>query len=204
MNNKKKLPVLVSDFKLIELNRVANRFVKNFSAKIFPLMLKYGVLDEPHIKKYLQCDTMEVIYKDAMRENPETIKRMEQMSFFCDIDAWADIRDCNSPVKSPNEKGFIFAPMPLKDYNYRKSIMRAISVKDGGLFVDEKILEDECIIKPTEKQEKLYEIAAEFCETLKEMGFHKRSVNSIIINTRSGIKPYISGIMDSNAFSEKK
>lgn len=204
MNNKKKLPVLVSDFKLIELNRVANRFVKNFSEKIFPLMLKYGVLDEPHIKKYLQCETMEDIYRDALKENPETIKRMEQMSFFCDIDAWADIRDCNSPVKSPTEKGFIFAPMPLKDYNYRKSIMRAIFVKDGGLFVDEKILEEECIIKPTEKQQKLYEIAAEFCETLKEMGFHKRFVGSIIVNTRSGIKPSISGIMDSNAFSEKK
>ena len=204
MNDKKKLPVLVSDFKLIELNRVANKFVKDFSAGIFPIMLKYGVLDEPHIKKYLQCDTTEEIYKDAMRENPETIQRMEQMSIFCDTDAWAEIRDCNSPVKSPTEKGFIFAPMPLKDYNYRKSIMRAIFIKDGGLFVDEKILEEECIIKPTEKQQKLYEIAAEFCETLKEMGFHKKAVNSIIVNTKSGIKPTISGIMDSNMLREKK
>lgn len=204
MNNKKKLPVLVSNFKLVELNRTANRFAKDFSGGIYPVMLKYGVLDEPHIKKYLQCETMEEIYKDAMRENPETIKRMEQMSIFCDTDAWAEIRDCNSPVKSPTEKGFIFAPMPLKDYNYRKSIIRAISIKDGDLFVDEKILEEECIIKPTEKQQKLYEIAAEFCETLKEMGFHKRSVNSILVNTSNGIKPSISGIMDSYTLSEKK
>ena len=196
MNNKKKLPVFVSELRLMEFRRVANYFAKEFTELIFPVMLKYGILDEPHIKKYLQSETMEDIYRDALKENPGTIKEMEKLSVFCDVDVWANIRSINSPVKNPSDEGFVFAPMPRSDYNYRQSIIKAMSVKDGKIFVDDKILEEECIVKPTDKQQELFEMVVNFCEALKEKNFHRKLVNTLFVNTPGGIKPNVNGIVN--------
>lgn len=204
MNKKQIMPVFISELRLMEFRRVADYFAKEFTKVVYPVMLKYGLLDEPHIKKYLQSETMEDIYRDALKENPGTIKEMESLSVFCDVDAWENIRSKNSPVKNPSDEGFVFNPMPRSDYNYRQSIIKAIFVKDGKIFVDDKILEEECIVKPTDQQQELFEMVANFCEALKEKNFHRKVVNTLFVNTPGGIKPNINGIMNNSIWLTRK
>jgi hypothetical protein len=204
MTEKKKLPTLVSDFKKVSLKRIARYMASDFHSFIYPVLLKFGLLDEVHVKKYLTCETTEEIYNDALAENPDFIKYLDNVSLYGNEDVWAAIRDKNSPVKSPKEEGFIFAPMPGSESRLFKSASKTLYLEDGKILVDDKILENECIITPTDRQQELYEMVKDFCDALKEKNYHKNYINSLFMYGSDGIMPNIQGIIGTIWVSIKK
>lgn len=204
MSNNKNLPILISDLRKSQLERVARITAKNYMERVYPILLDFGLLNEAHIKKYLTSTTMEDIYQDALKENPEKMRFLGQMEYLDEVDVWAKIRATDSPVKNPGEEGFIFAPLPCTDSPLHKTATKALFVENGKVYVNYIIIDEESIVKPTDKQQELYEIVANFCEALKEKGFHKRVASTLIINTPDGVKPSIEGIMGSVWYSIKK
>ena len=130
-----------------------------------------------------------------LKENPETIKRLEQQGLLKEEDVWEQIRSIDSPVKSPKEEGFIFAPMPRTDARLYKSAVKALYVKNGVICVNDEIIDDESVIQPTNSQQELYEMVEGFCEALREKNFNKRLIGSLFVNTRDGIQPNIKDII---------
>ena len=61
-----------------ELPRAARSKAASFKREVYPTLLNFGLLDDEHVQKYLNCVTMEEIYKDALKENRQSITLLEQ------------------------------------------------------------------------------------------------------------------------------
>lgn len=166
MNGKKEMPVVVNDWQESLDNRAANRMIKLYETEVYPILFRLGLLDDEHIKKYLGCSSMEDIYKDALLKDKKKLLYLERESFFNGTDLWEPFRDKKSPVNSPSEIGFIFRKLPGSDYGRKRSIARAMLVENGKITLDKEAIAKMCIITPTEKQRKIYEITANFCEEI--------------------------------------
>lgn len=201
---KKSFPLMVNKSFEEGLNRFAEATVKLFNSEIFPLLLNFGLLDDKHIEKYLTCDTVEDIYKDALTENPNSIYAMEQQAFVEElkenpkdrVDVWSILRDPKSEVKSPKEEGFIFRSIPGSDSRNRKTILKALSVKDLKFHIDTEYLTEASIVHPTDSQIELYNMLSDFCEAFNKKDFHKkRNILGLFSSNKNGIYPNIYSIL---------
>ena len=210
--SKKNFPVMVNEDLRNALYRHAKAKVKNFKESIYPLLFELDLFDEAHIKKYLNCDTMEAIYKDALTENPKYIFKLEQKYILEQEkkkgereDIWKFLRDPKSPVQSPNEEGFIFAAMPLADSYYKGILSKALSVKNAEIITDTNLLDEVSIIKPTDQQRELFDMLSDFCELFNKKGFYKKyNILGLIFGDANGIHPSIANILQKQWITEKK
>ncbi len=179
------------------LPKHAKFFVAKFKADIYPILYIFGMLDDKHIQKYLRSVSVEEIYKDALIENKEAVARLEQETL-CDEerDVWKPLRmDC-SPVKSPKEDGFVFRSMPLHDCGLRSILLKAISVKNGKLLIDESILLEASTIKPTSEQLELWDMLADFCERFNKKGLNKKhDIKVLFVQKEGGVCPNIYAVL---------
>lgn len=203
----KSFPVVVNTSLEDGLNRRAEFIVKSFKAEIYPLLLKFGLLDDNHIRKYLACDTTEAIYSDALKENPSTIYALKQQAFVEElkedpkqrIDVWSIFRDFRSEVKSPEEDGFIFRPIPGSNHHNRFVVLKALSVKNLCFSIDREFLKEISIVKPTDEQIELYNMVKDFCEAYNNNNFYKkRCVTNLFSSNANGIFPNIHNILGLN------
>lgn len=197
MNKTKQLPVLRSTRKFLALKTAADNLVNAFTKSIIPTMNRLGITDDEHIRKYLYSFSMEDLYLDAISENAEKIKVYESMYESLGRDYWAALRDRKCDVKSPQKEGFVFAQLPIARTTpvYRDSVLKAISVNDGVLQIDEKVLENECIIHPSEKDVELYHLIEEFCSKFEALNYKKRSLQSVITYKNGHLAPNFTGIV---------
>ena len=201
---KKNFPVLVNTHLEDGLNRVAIATVKGFEKEIFPVLLKTGLLDDKHIEKYLSCDTVEAIYKDALIENPSSIYALEQQEIVENlkedpkrrVDVWRIFREPSNKARSPIEDGFVFRSIPGFDARNRKGILNAISVKNLKFSIDKEYLRKISIIHPTEEQIDLYNMLLEFCEAYNKKGYHKKyDIPVLFLFSPAGISPCANSIL---------
>ena len=203
----KTFPVLVNQSLEDRLNHVAELTVRRFNTEIFPLLLKFGLLDDKHVEKYLACDTTEAIYKDALAENPSSIYALEQEALIEELkenpkerkDVWSIFRGTTTEAKSPSEEGFIFKPIPGADSRNRKYILKALSVKKLKFSIDREYLKEVSIIHPTEKQIELYNMLSDFCEAYNKKEFQKwKPINYVLFSNAKEIFPSLHNILGVN------
>lgn len=210
--SKKAFPIMVNEDLRHALYRHAEAKVKQFKKDIYPLLLELDLFDDAHIQKYLNCDTKEAIYKDALTENQKYIFRLEQKYNIEQQkkedereDVWKFFRSPKSPVKSPNEEGFIFAALPLADSYYKHILEQALSVKKGEILIDTNILDEVSIIKPTDEQKELYNVVSDFCEIMNSKKLYKKyHISGLFFGDASGIHPNIHSILKKQWITEKK
>ena len=201
---KRNFPVVVNkDFENV-LNRYAESTVKRFNTEIFPLLLKFGLLDDKHVEKYLACDTTEAIYKDALAENPSSIYALEQEALVEELkenpkerkDVWSMFRGTITEAKNPSDEGFIFKPIPGADFRNRKAILNALSVNNLKFSIDREYLKEVSIVHPTERQVELYNMLSDFCEAYNKKNFHKwKPINCVLFGNANGIYPSVHNIL---------
>lgn len=184
----KDFPILVNGRLEEDLLRVSDLFVRRFESEIYPILYRFGLLDDAHIQKYLSCDTMEEIYNDAMTENRGKMLYLERGSLFGDgkKDIWKAIRSSLSPVKSPQEDGFIFGDIPCSDYAYKDILLKSFSVNNCKISVNKELFKKFSIIKPTDKQRELYALLVEFCTELEKKNYQKRGLYGLFTFSKSG------------------
>ena len=206
MNNNRVFPTIVSTYLEEEHLRVARNIARSYKNGVYPILFRLRLWDDEHIRKYLGCTTAEEIYKDAMEENKEYILFLDQEADFKEEDFWKIIRDESSPVKKPNEEGFVFKKLPGFDYRHRKLIVKSLSVDNREIQINEDILQAGSVVVPSEKQRELYNIVADFCDELKSKGFSKRYVGELLLNQYNTgmIIPNLGGILELVHFYEKK
>ena len=210
--SKKNFPVMVNEDLRNAIQRHANAKVKNFKELIYPLLLELDLLDEAHIKKYLNCDTKEAIYKDALTENAKYIFKLEQKYLIEQQkkesereDVWKFLRDPKSPVQSPNEEGFIFAAMPLADSSYKNILKHVLSVKNADILIDTNLIEEVSIIKPTDEQKELFDVVSDFCEIMNSKKLYKKyHIPGLFFVDANGIHPNIHVILRKEWITMKK
>ena len=201
--SKKSFPTMVNSNLEFELPRAARNKAASFKRDVYPTLLDFGLLDDEHVQKYLNCGTMKEIYEDALKENRRSITLLEQKALVEAAkdekhreDVWKFLRDSKSPVKSPKEDGFIFAPLPFSDYSNNGVITKALSVKDLDILVDEQFLKDLCVIKPSDEQKELWDMLEDFCENFNKKNFHKKyCIPNLFIGDGNGIRPNIYGVL---------
>ena len=201
---KKTFPVVVNMELEYSLNRRAKATVKLFNTEIFPLLLKFGLLDDKHVEKYLACDTTEAIYKDALAENPSSIYALEQEALVEELkenpkerkDVWSIFRGSITEAKHPSDEGFIFKPIPGADFRNRKAILNALSVNNLKFSIDREYLKEVSIVHPTERQVELYNMLSDFCEAYNKKNFHKwKPINCVLFGNAKGIYPSLHNIL---------
>ena len=206
MEKTKEFPVMVNDYLTWRLPRAAKQFVEEFTGGVYPMLHKFGILDDEHIQKYIYSLSRKDIYEDVLRDNPDVIKGMEQDALFePERDVWRIFRDCRSPVKSPLEDGFIFASMPMHDYSNRNFICKSLSVHNKEILIDKDFLLNGCIIRPSEQQKELWALLSDFCEKFNEGGFYKKwFANHLFVHSNKGIKPSIEMLLGRTDISRKR
>lgn len=184
----KDFPILVNGYLEDDLLRVSALFVRRFESEVYPTLYRFGLLDDTHIQKYLSCDTMEDIYKDAMTENEDKMLYLERGALFGDgeEDIWKAIRSRLSPVKSPKEDGFIFKDLPCRDYGHINTLRKSCSVNNCKISVDKELFQKVSIIKPTDKQRELYALLVDFCTELEKKNYQKLGLYSLFTLSKSG------------------
>ena len=201
---KRTFPVVVNKNVEDGLNHYAESTVKRFNTEIFPLLLKFGLLDDKHVEKYLACDTTEAIYKDALAENPSSIYALEQEALVEELkenpkerkDVWSMFRGATSEAKHPSDEGFIFKPIPGADFRNRKAILNALSVNNLKFSIDREYLKEVSIVHPTERQVELYNMLCDFCEAYNKKDFHKwKPINCVLFGNANGIYPSVHNIL---------
>lgn len=193
-NEKREMPAMVNTDREYRLNRLAERIVKDYTRRVFPILYNFGLLDDGHIKKYLGCYTTEEIYKDAMSENPGRMLDLEREASFYGEDLWASIRDRTSPVESPSEEGFLFARLP-GDEPCKMVVIKALSVKDCKIHIDRKVLYEESVLYPSQESQELYALLADFCEEFERLNHKKKHLYSLLEYEGGKWRPNICGIM---------
>lgn len=187
MEKSKKMPIMVNDYLVWRLPLAAKQFVAEFTGGVYPILHRFKILDDAHIQKYLFSLSREDIYNDVLKSDPEVIKDLEQDALFePERDIWGIFRDGTSPVKTPQEEGFVFAKMPFADYSNRNTICKALSVRNKEIFIDEKYLLDVCIVHPTEQQKELWALLSDFCEKFNEAGYYKKWLVNHLFNQQGG------------------
>ena len=206
MEKTKEFPVMVNAYQAWRLPLVAEQFVAEFTGGIYPILHRFKIFDDKHIEKYLYSLSRKDIYEDVLRDNPSVIEGMKQDALFePERDVWRIFRDCRSPVKTPQEEGFIFASMPLHDYTHRNFICKSLSVHNKEILIDKDFLLNGCIIRPSEQQKELWALLSEFCEKFNEGGFYKKwFVNHLFVHSNKGIKPSIEMILGRTDISRKR
>jgi len=210
---KRTFPVVVNKNLEDGLNHYAESTVKRFNTEIFPLLLKFGLLDDKHVEKYLACDTTEAIYKDALAENPSSIYALEQEALVEELkenpkerkDVWSIFRGSITEAKNPSDEGFIFKPIPGADCRNRKAILNALSVNNLKFSIDREYLKEVSIVHPTDEQKELYSMLCDFCEAYNKKNWHKwKPINCVLFGNANGIYPSVHNILGLSYIEIKK
>lgn len=210
---KKNFPIVVNKNFEEGLNRLAESTVKRFNTEIFPLLLKFGLLDDSHVEKYLACDTTEAIYLDALAENPSSIYALEQEALVEELkenpkerkDVWSIFRGSITEAKNPSDEGFVFKPIPGADSRNRPIILKALSVKSLKFSIDREYLNEVSIVHPTDEQKELYSMLSDFCEAYNKKNWHKwKPINCVLFGNANGIYPSVHNILGLSYIEIKK
>lgn len=189
-------PVMLSDRRLDSLTRLAKLIITSYEEYIYPTLFRFGLLDDEHIEKYLSSPTMEDIYKDAMKgKGRETIIHLEKQRLFSNIDIWESLRDPASTADSPNEEGFIFKPMPYHETPSKTAVLKALSVKDCKIQVNNEALAVMSIIKPTATQREIYNHLSELLEWMKKNNLSKSILSYFYTDTKGETQVSVSAIL---------
>lgn len=201
---KHQFPQMVEFQKEQDYNFRARLYVGQFEKYIFPLLSSLGLYDDEHIKKYLVCDTLEPIYRDAVKEQPERVRFIEDEREIKQLDSWKQFRSKVSEVQHPSEPGFIFAEMPYGNDAVMREVKSCIYVEKRKLRIDKKKIEELCTVRPTDVQLAVYELVADFCDNLEKYGSRKKMANQLFGYTKDGLEPNIRGIVGRYWLVKKK
>ena len=189
-------PVMSSDRRLDSLTRLAKLIITSYEEYIYPSLFRFGLLDDEHIEKYLSSPTMEDIYKDAMKgKERESLIYLEKQRLFSNIDIWESLRDPASTADSPKEEGFIFKPMPYHETPAKTAVLKALSVKDCKIEVNNKVLAEISVIKPTAKQKELFNRLSEFMEWAKKNNLSKSILSYFYTDTKGETQVSVRAIL---------
>ena len=197
------MPAVVDVSREFNLNGLAERIVKGYSEKVFPILFKFGLLDDAHVQRYLASFTFEQIYSDAMNENAQRMADLEREASFNEEDFWAPIRDGKSPVENPAEDGFIFARLP-GDEPAKIVVIKALSVKDCKIHIDRRVLYEESCVYPSQENQELYALLAEFCEKFELLNRKKKHLYTLFEFEGGKWRPNIRGILGKWFIKEKE
>ena len=192
--SKRQFPVMVNYPFEEDLNRVARWRAKSFKSEVYPILFKFGLLNDEHVQKYLRCDTMESIYTDALQENAQSVYALEQKFLVENLkgekereDVWGFLRDAKSEVKSPKENGFIFRRIPGSDYTYKDYVLKGISIKNLEFIIDEKVYTDIATINPTDGQRECFEMMSEIFDTFNKWNAKRKKRFESFIAIENGL-----------------
>ena len=192
--SKRQFPVMVNISFEDALNRAARGMAKSFKSEVYPILFNFGLLNDEHVQKYLNCDTMEDIYKDALQENAQNIYVLEQKFLIENLkdekereDVWGFLRDAKSEVKSPKENGFIFRRIPGSDYTYKDYVLKGISVKNLEFLIDEKVYTEISTLNPTDGQRECYEMMSEIFDTFNKWNAKRKKNFESFIAKENGL-----------------
>lgn len=194
---KKNFPRFVNIDLEFSLSRQAEATIKEFTKNIYPILHTFGLLDDRHITKYLACDTTEVIYKDALAENPQSVYVLQQEALIEAIkekpedrkDVWSILRAGSLDKETnPEDAGFVFKPIPSAGNINRVALLKAISVNNLKLSYDREYLRRVSVIQPTKEQIELYHLVCDFCADFNKMKlFKKYPINILFWSDVNGI-----------------
>lgn len=196
--------------------RLANKIVDQATNGLFPLLESFGMLDEPHVMKYLQADTYQVIFEDVSAD-PNSVqlfkllklqginilerfqdkkwKYKNDQQYIAESDTDYMGRPCRIIRENPEKEWFSeWRPIPGADITgtdrdgqpLRKKVLSFISWKNGGLHIDFSKIRENSYYAPSKAQQKAYAIISDCIEGLAALGVSRRDVKDFFTWGRNG------------------
>ncbi len=192
--SKRQFPVMVNVAFENWLGRAARGRAKSFQSEVYPTLLKFGLLNDEHVQKYLKSETFEDIYKDALQENAQSVYALEQKFLVENLksekdreDVWRFLRDAKSEVKSPKENGFIFRRIPGSDCTHNNLVLKGITVKNLEFLIDEKVYTEISTLNPTDGQRECFEMMSEIFDTFNKWNAKRKKNFESFIAMENGL-----------------
>ena len=120
--SKRQFPIMVNSSFESCLNRAARGRAKSFQSEVYPALLRFGLLDDEHVQKYLSCDTMQSIFEDALLENKQSVMALEQKAFVEKQKPEKEQEDVWGFMRDPERKKIWQKSLTLK--NWQKKLPR--------------------------------------------------------------------------------
>ena len=168
---KKELKPRLSSSLYVDMSTACSFFVREFCQHVKPLLELFGFGSDEGINQFLRCISTEDIYNAAVEKDRQRVDFLHDMYKARGEDLWAGFREEGCHVRSPHEDGFVFRQMPYAHALHREKWIKAVSVKNGRIQIDEKLLEQESMVYPSQRRQDCYAGAAAFCDWLKEKNF---------------------------------
>lgn len=195
MEKKYEFPRIVNNFLELELCRRARLQIKYFQKIVMPILTAFAIDDDMHIRKFLGEQSFEAIYFDICRERPDYLRFYVAHASQHDGDFWKEFRSNSCKDKlCPTDEGFKFRDLPHYYGAYRDIILSAITIEGGKFSCDETLFTDYCVIKPTKKQEEIFNIASELCAKLSELNIRRSPTELLRYNDRGQLVPNVKSI----------
>lgn len=181
---------------VLDLIRRCRLQIKNFNTAVVPLLIQFDVYDDEHIRKYLNADSFEDIYRDITKERGTYLRFYQATASARNEDFWKLFREigCEKNTR-PGDPGFKFKPMPNCFGNDRQLILSSITVADRELKFDEKRLENAAVFHPSAQQQELFDLCSEFCEKLQTLGVSKTAQQLFAYDKQGRLIPSGAGIL---------
>lgn len=207
MNYKHHFPRYINRILFNTYKERVGYIVESVKKDLFPILTKFGLMDDNHVNKYITCESCENIYLDIIK-NPyqkPLINYLKQTDDFWMLFSGKVFyeKDDNMSTDAvpkliilrPGDKDFEFKKLPCGCIENGNLLVNAITYKNGNFIIDKAKIEELCVVHPTEKQKAAYDLCAQFCEDLQRIGCGDKQITQILTWDMYGhAKPNIDGI----------
>lgn len=180
------IPKVINWRKRFDLQKAATLFCNDYEKHVFPLLFKLDLLDDEHVRKCMNASTFETIFRDAEAEQPDRFLYLQRKAFLEERDFWEVFRGNVEPDKTPADSDFVFRNMPFSDYSLKDCLLKAISVENCKFHIDEKKLDESCVLHPTERQQEIFEFLYDLCEKLREKNLQNENISALLYRDKKG------------------
>jgi hypothetical protein len=167
---KTSIPRTIDNGKLMRQIRAAHIFAGQYDSFIKGTLNKFGLDDDEHCNKYLLCQNAELLYNDIM----EIMDGNYYAAAF-----FRPLIEEKKLVTTDKDGKVTYAKLPLSKPRETDPITEwtnAVSVKNGVVIVDKEQLKKNCVIVPSERTRKIYDIASRYLKELSEIGITRKNV----------------------------
>lgn len=193
---KEKFPLLINWRKRFDLQQAVTRFCNEYERQVFPLLTVLNLFNDEHVLRYMNASTFEAISRDAQAEQPDRFQYLQRKAIFEQRDFWEAFRGNAESTLTPSDSDFVFKSLPLSDYSLKDCLLKAITVENCKFHIDEKKLDESCVLHPTERQQEIFEFLYDLCEKLCKMNLQNENISALLYRDKKGnLRPSLQSIL---------
>lgn len=145
-----------------------------------PLLVRCGLWEPEYLAKYLNEESTEIVYRDALKVDSQRVKIIRDLMLGNDSavkDFWAPIRKQGCTILDPGDPRFEFDDFMHifngKDKIHEKAVNCIVIDDCCNISISDELAREQSYIKVKPERQEVFDMVAELCSRLIDMGVAK-------------------------------